>query len=169
MYIYGYHLGDSGMHSKAVIAHNLLKCKYTIIMFFFGAIISRRKFSSNCLSTKRCFAITIKCCLINFFSSFRFLGKITWCCRFRFLSFCEKKLAVSKHVPLWSVSGVYIWHIKKMITPIRYVLILSILLSDLFTTLERITWKLLLQFTSFPIFLVVGVWGALPFFFAASK
>lgn len=100
MYIYGYHFGDSGMHSKAVIAYNLLKCKNTIIMFFFGAIISRRKFSSNCLSTKHCFAITIKCCLINFFSSFRFLGKITWCCRFRFLSFCEKKLAVSKHVPL---------------------------------------------------------------------
>ena len=63
------------MHSKAVIAYNLLKCKNTIIMFFFGAIISRREFSSNCLSTKRCFAITIKCCLINFFSSFRFLGK----------------------------------------------------------------------------------------------
>ena len=34
MYIYGYHLGDSGMHSKAVIAYNLLKCKNTIIVFF---------------------------------------------------------------------------------------------------------------------------------------
>lgn len=34
MYIYGYHFGDSGMHSKAVIADNLLKCKNTIIIFF---------------------------------------------------------------------------------------------------------------------------------------
>ena len=34
VYIYGYHLGDNGMHSKAVIAYNLLKCKNTIIVFF---------------------------------------------------------------------------------------------------------------------------------------
>ena len=75
MYIYGYHLGDSGMHLKAVIAYNLLKCKNTIIMFFFGAIISRRKFSSNCLSTERCFAITIKCCSLIFSAAFAFWGK----------------------------------------------------------------------------------------------
>ena len=43
MYTYGYHLGDSGMHSKAVIAYNLLKCKNTIIMFFFWSNYFKKK------------------------------------------------------------------------------------------------------------------------------